>query len=491
MYFIRPRAISVLSVLFVSMTAFAATPVVTVTSPANHSQTTSPVNFVASATSPGCAQGISTMRIYSAPHVSAYTGSTSKMNTYINLPQGTYNAVVQAWDNCGNVGKAYVTVTTTGEATPAGFVYAVNTDLSGNTPNNIQGFTIVGSNGALAPTGQAPVSANVYPASIASDKGGYRLYVGDFISGDVFAYFIDRRNGYLNPVPGSPFPVHRSVTAVAVHPSGQLVFAARSEYAQGDGVSVFQVQNDGSLKEAAGSPYPTQVGPFSLRVDPSGQYLYVADQVGYVDAFQIDSSSAALTPISGSPYQIPGNPVCGSSYPISVYDPFGKYLYVGDGVGSLIDGYNIASSTGTLTPITSSPWKLSAPCEGGGGVNEPATLYSPKSLAVDGSGKFMYALDLQHGNIVSYSIASNGALHPLKTTAVNTACSGAVRTDSTGNYLYVGGVGYCNNGIPPNFGALLGFSIDHTTGDLTPLPTSPYTYPFVGRGFVVDMVVTP
>jgi hypothetical protein len=47
------------------------TPTITVTSPANNWQTTSPVNYAATASSPDCAQGISAIRIYSRPYVSA------------------------------------------------------------------------------------------------------------------------------------------------------------------------------------------------------------------------------------------------------------------------------------------------------------------------------------------------------------------------------------------------------------------------------------
>jgi hypothetical protein len=52
-------------------------------------------------------------------------------------------------------------------------------------------------------------------------------------------------------------------------------------------------------------------------------------------------------------------------------------------------------------------------------------------------------------------------------------CFGPIRADSTGNYLYAGS---CGTGVPYGYMGLVGFSIDHTTGDLTELPTSPYTY---------------
>lgn len=488
----------VLPVLFLTLglsyLAHAQNPLVHVTAPANGASVTGPVNYVASATSATCAQGILAIRIYSAPHVEAFTGAGAKINTYINLQPGTYNTVVQAWDNCGNVGKANVTITVTGEVQPAGFVYTINFDEdSGNAPF-LQEFTIVPGNGALAQTGQGQVLANQEPVRVASDKGGYRLYVADYLSGDVYAYFIDRRNGYLSPVPGAPFAAHRSVSAVAVHPSGKLIFAALSEYAAGDGVAVFQLQDDGSLKLAPGSPYATKIGPQAFAMDPNGDYLYVADGngnngTGYIDAFQIDTVNAALTPLPGSPFAVPGySPCYGASYPVDLFNLSGKYLYVADGTEGLIDGFSIAPTVGTLTQLSGSPW-LDTQCEGGGGIDYPQAWMSPRSLAVDSTGKFLYALNNWEDNIAIYSISSNGALKFLKFTATNTACFGAVRTDPTGNYLYAGS---CYAGELDQYNALVGFSINHTTGDLTELPTSPYTYPQAGTGAEVeDIAVTP
>ena len=72
---------------------------------------TSPVHFVASAVAPNCSKGISAMRIYTAPGVGAYTVSAASLDTYLNLAPGTYNVVVQAWDNCGGVYKTPLTTT--------------------------------------------------------------------------------------------------------------------------------------------------------------------------------------------------------------------------------------------------------------------------------------------------------------------------------------------------------------------------------------------
>lgn len=469
-----PRAFSfALCALLMSAAAFATTPVITVSSPANGAATTSPVNYVAAATSPDCAKGISAVRVYSAPGVSAYTVAGGKLNSYINLLKGTYNTVVQAWDNCGGVAKADVTVTVTGESTPAGFLYTVNTDyFSGDTANYVQGFTIV-PNGALALTSQGPVKANVAPESVASDKGGYRLYVGDYVSGDVFPYFINRSNGYLTPVPGAPFPVGRSVSAVAVHPSGKLIFATRDEQSAGDGVTVFELQSDGSLKPAPGSPYATQPGPQALVVDPSGKYLYVADQSDYLDAFEINQTSGMLTPLPGSPFKlrVPSNCRSGSALPVDIIDTAGKYLYTADRFIDSISGFSIGGN-GTPAEMTGSPWPDNAGCNVP--VNCTSCIGNPSSLAVDGTGKYLYGGNLGTMDISIYSIGANGALTYVKDTSQYSACGGPIRTDATGNYLYAPS---CGAGVPNGYIGLVGFSINHTTGDLTSLPTSPYNYP--------------
>jgi hypothetical protein len=110
--------------LTLSLPAVATTPVVTVTSPATGSQGSSPVNFTATASSPECASGIAAMRIYTAPSVSAYTVSADRLDVDINLSEGSYNTVVQAWDNCGGVGKAEVGITVSSiHLPPPSFVY--------------------------------------------------------------------------------------------------------------------------------------------------------------------------------------------------------------------------------------------------------------------------------------------------------------------------------------------------------------------------------
>ena len=488
---IRPFWLMI-SLVFASGLAFATTPVITVTTPKNNSTSTSTVQFKATATSSNCANGISAVRVYSAPGVSAYTIAGGKLNAFLNLNAGTYNTTIVAYDNCGGTASVNITVTASGEKKVGGFLYTVNSayDYGNHNVNNASGFSIVASNGALAPLLQGPVNTNIFPQSVASDKGGYRLYVGDWQTGDVFPYFINRSNGSLTPVPGAPFAVNRSVTAVAVHPSGDFIYAAGNEEAPGDYVAVFQLQSDGSLKEIPGSPFPTQMGPQALTVDPSGNFLYVADYSGFIEAFQINRATGALTEAPGSPYWVAAASGCdfppqASVNPIDFLDLSGARLYTPDSFDGYISGWSISAGDGSLAPINGSPWVDQGGCSQENGI-DPA----PYSVAVDGTGKFLYVNHAVFVDGISiYSIGSDGALTYLKTSQEFSGCVTPLRTDAAGNYLYTGG---CGAGLPgPGYASIVGYSINHTTGDITPLPTSPFVY-VSGTNAVLDsFTVTP
>jgi hypothetical protein len=81
-----------------------------VTAPANNANVTSPVHFTATATTT-CAQGIGSMGIYTAPGKLAYTVKGASLDTDLTLSAGTYNTVVQEWNNCGGGSSTPITIT--------------------------------------------------------------------------------------------------------------------------------------------------------------------------------------------------------------------------------------------------------------------------------------------------------------------------------------------------------------------------------------------
>ena len=89
---------------------------VSVSSPATGATSGSPVHFVASATSPACSKGVAAMGIYTAPGKLAYTVNGAKMDTNLSMSSGTYNVVVQEWDNCGWSATVPITLTVSGSS---------------------------------------------------------------------------------------------------------------------------------------------------------------------------------------------------------------------------------------------------------------------------------------------------------------------------------------------------------------------------------------
>jgi len=83
---------------------------VTVTSPANNAQVTSPVNYVASASTSTCSKGVASTGIY-VDNVLTYVAQGASLNTQLSLSEGSHDTVVEEWDHCG--GAAYTTVNIT------------------------------------------------------------------------------------------------------------------------------------------------------------------------------------------------------------------------------------------------------------------------------------------------------------------------------------------------------------------------------------------
>ena len=106
--------------LLVSLLLTAAIPAfanVSVTSPANGATVTSPVHYVATATSTTCSSGVASMGIY-VNNSRVYVVNGASLNTYISLNAGSYSTVVQEWDYCGGstIAKIGITVGASGSS---------------------------------------------------------------------------------------------------------------------------------------------------------------------------------------------------------------------------------------------------------------------------------------------------------------------------------------------------------------------------------------
>lgn len=338
--------------------------------------------------------------------------------------------------------------------------------------DTIAAFTINASTGALTTVNGSPFGGNISPQYGTSDPAGKFLYAVDQFNGNIYGFSIDQTTGALTAVPGSPFKVSSSQPRVPiVDPTGSFLYVTHQDTCGDDcqgAVSAFKIGTDGSLTQIAGSPFTTDYGTLGVAITPNGQFLYTMNGVNCcrtadsISAFQVNTTTGALTEISGSPFSVPGTPS------FAVIHPNGGFLYpIVASEGPAVIPFTINASTGALT-ATSNFYQL--------GQN-------PMGIDLDSIDNFLFisnngtpsATNSVDGSISAFSInVTTGALTAV--TGSPFAATGSnpyqVAVDRSCKYLYV------TNNNPGKGTAgdyVLAFAIDPTAGTLTTVPGSPFT----------------
>jgi hypothetical protein len=148
-----------------------ATGKVTVVSPTG-SLHSSAIHYVATATST-CPSGVSAMGIYSAPHKRVYTVRGAKLDRTITLPTGSYDTVVQEWDNCNSSAVTHVPVT----------IQAAGTTVAAETANNTSAANTFVSqkNGNLGASNVSKLDIHtlLYPGAVTDIYAELQPWFGD------------------------------------------------------------------------------------------------------------------------------------------------------------------------------------------------------------------------------------------------------------------------------------------------------------------------
>jgi len=270
------------------------------------------------------------------------------------------------------------------------------------------------------------------------------LYVTN--STQIGAYSINGTTGALTAIAGSPFLyAGTEAYSTTTDPAGKFLFLTGANNAQ---VWVFAInQTSGAL---------TTVGAFSTgtnfaaypTTDGKGNFLYVTEgNLGSeVAAFTINSTTGSLTPVAGSPFSISIATLQG--------EPTGQFLLGVTGNGANngftpddhVYVYSINQSTGALTQV-GSPF---------------ATTFTPATLAVHPSGKFVYTFNqtvIGTSPMEGFQFnSSTGQVTPLagSISPFNALTAPAGTFDQSGAYLF----------MHPGT-SLSVASVDTTTGALT------------------------
>lgn len=224
------------------------------------------------------------------------------------------------------------------------------------------------------------------------------LYVADSGNNAVDAFSVTPSSGALAMVSGSPFTVAsgQGAQGMSVDSAGKFLFVTQHNTNQ---VAAFAIGSSGQLTAVPGSPFNAESFPEESIVDPSGKYLYVSnslDALGSISAYSIDSTSGALTPVSGSPFTTLVN---GGPFGLAVH-PNGNFLYIamaGNGAtGTQVVGQMINTTTGALSPIPGSPFTVG---------NQPT------GVTIDPAGKFLFVTNMMDDTVSAFTIdGTSGAL---------------------------------------------------------------------------------
>jgi len=262
---------------------------------------------------------------------------------------------------------------------------------------------------------------------------GQYLYTAYGI-GEIYGWTIGS-DGSLSAISGSPFSAPYMIgssyggpaTQVMItNPAGTLLFVQNQ---LNDAVYVYQIGSGGALTAATGTPLLLPFLPGNLATDGLGKYLYVSNIVSgsatsEIAAYNINSTTGALSSVSGSPFVSTGSSLEYSMFQLQG-ESSGKYM-IGTTAGEDFGGdfhlyvFSIAQSgtnAGAITPVSGSPF---------------ATVYPPYRIAVQPSAG---------GNLVySFSISSTGTDSPIEGFTLNTS-TGALSEMSGSPFSNASGTG--------------------------------------------------
>ena len=204
----------------------------------------------------------------------------------------------------------------------------------------------IGAGGVLTQVAGSPFSIPFAPGVMTTDGQGKYLYVAALASSESPAEI-----GAYNISSGAPTAVVNSPFA---YPMADIVGDASGQYLIGttggaNGADahlyVFGIQQTGEIQPVLGSPFTTLYSPYSIAMQPNsgGVLLYSFSLLtdgtfNPIEGYQLNPSTGALTPVSGSPFLT----FFGSN---AEFDQGGNYLFVTN--QTTLTAYQV-SSTGQL-----------------------------------------------------------------------------------------------------------------------------------------------
>jgi 6-phosphogluconolactonase len=277
-------------------------------------------------------------------------------------------------------------------------------------------------------------------------------------NGEIAAFPVEAANFSL----GTPTTMSGPVGSQGmVQMADQYLYASDPQGQSGPSIDAWTINvQTGGLTAAAGWPFvlESSADPKGLALaegdEPAGEFLYVAD-TGKIDALQLNTGTGGpVTTVAGSPFP------SGTNVYLTV-DPTSRFVFAADedAPGGVL-AFTIDASTGVLTAVPGSPFLI-------GSTSNPVET---GQIVVDTTGSFVYVTLPTTGQVAGFSInASSGVLTaiPGSPFAAESGAFAIAVNNAPGTTPYI----YVANQMADS---ISGYSINATTGALTPLASSPF-----------------
>lgn len=336
-----------------------------------------------------------------------------------------------------------------------GFVYTSN--AAGN-PSTVSALKSDSSTGVLTPISGSPYNTGLGSRALANEPVRAHIYVANSQSGDISAFSMNATSGALTPLSGLT-PVEVGIDAIAIDSAGQFMYVVSGSSSN---LWIFSIDSSGALTPLSGTPIALSssgIVSSSVMIDVSGNYLYVtasssSSAFGTIFGFSRNATTGRLTTLPGFSIPVAGQANHGT------FDRSGQYLLLtGNNVFGTAGGlsvYSLNASTGSLTLVTGSPFQVRD---------------DPSGVAVDATGRYVYVPNTADATISAFTLDSaTGGLTPVSGSPFPSGGNGTINgplgiaADGAGKFMYV-----CNASNDVS-----AFSINSTTGALTPVGGSPF-----------------
>jgi 6-phosphogluconolactonase (cycloisomerase 2 family) len=370
------------------------------------------------------------------------------------------------------------------QTAPPTFLYLL--EGRGTATGTIHAFSTSAASGAITEVPGSPFTAGLIPEQLAIDPTARFLYVTNQQSQDITGFSIDASTGALTVLPGSPFFIGSQPVALGIDPTGRFLYVSTIGAPQ---PSLYEFTIDpsaGFLTLAPTSPQPG-LSATSIAFNSVGGYAYLSQgspdpgSSRPVVICAINFSTGMLTPIGSIP------PVTGGAS-VMAASPGANLLYSVDSANSNVDAFTVSSAGQTLQETTGSPYPVP---------------FNPQSLTMGPSGNFLYVVNENHAYQTNYAASqytgdvSAFAINPGTGALVQVPGSPfaagtnpvSVVVDPTGSFVYTTSTMYTSG--YSGFAQVEGFSIDPSSGSLTPLPGIPWTDSVVSTGGQLAITSAP